>query len=490
MKFKRITTAVLAAVIAASGTVFAAAETETENETEYSGEYIAFDQIAGYIAERYIDETYTKDYIMAQGLSKLLEDDNPLLIQLLKATLESLDDYSEFYTAEEYKAFQDNIENTYYGIGIVMAMSDDGYVEILSFAEEDSKAEKAGFKIGDKIYKVDGVDVTGWSMEQVRSVIIGEENTTVNITVLRDGEEIELMTTRVATIQQATVSGGILNGNIGYIQIETFSSATSDEFAEMLDIMRDNNVENIIIDLRNNGGGVVSSAVGIAQQIVPEGKIIDVEYRQSEYNITYNSDLAEKEFDFIVLVNENTASSSEILASAVQDSGAGILVGTTTFGKAVIQNMYPLTNGSVFKITVAQYITRNGSEINHVGLTPDEEIENETSKIDTSNYTSFDYETKPSYGSSGDNVKSAKEKLSVLGFYDGDSSSGIFDEELKEAVKDFQREHSLFPYGILDIATQVKIDEVFSDIDVVTDNQLITAYEMFGGSKENLYVSE
>ncbi len=490
MKLKKITIAFLsAALLAGSCNVFAAAETETENETVYSSEYIAFEQIAGYIAERYIDESYTKDDIMTQGLSKLLEDNNPLLVQLLKATLESMDDYSEFYTAEEYKALQDDMENTFYGTGIIMAMSDGGYVEILSFAEENSKAEKAGFMVGDKIYKVDGVDVTGWSMEEVRSVIIGEENTTVNITVLRDGEEIDLMTTRVA-VHQSSVSGGILNGNIGYIQIGSFNSSTSSEFEDSLDLMRDNNVEKVIIDLRNNGGGIVSGAVEIAQQIVPKGKIIDVEYRQSEYNITYNSDLEEKEFDFIVLVNENTASASEILASAVQDSGAGILVGTTTFGKAVIQNMYPLINGAVFKITVAQYITRNGNEINHIGLTPDEEVENLTSKIDTSKYTSFDYETKPSYGGSGYNVKSAKEKLYLLGFYEGDVSSEVFDEDLKEAVKDFQRENSLFSYGILDIATQVKIDEVFSDIDVVTDNQLITAYEMFGGSKDELYADD
>ncbi|MGN0107090.1 MAG: S41 family peptidase, partial [Hominilimicola sp.] len=480
MNFRRITAAFLAAVIMAAGTVFAAGNVENTAELQYSGEYQAFEQIAKYVAERYIDDSYTKEEIMAQGLSKLMENNDPLLIALLKTTLESMDDYSEFYTAEEYKEFQNMINRTFYGIGVTMHQTGTDYVEITGFASGNDNAEKAGFKVGDKIYKVNGTDVTGWKLQDVREEIIGEEGTAVKITVLREDKAIELVATRVA-ISETTVSGGILEGDIGYIQIVSFNSETAEDFEETLNMMREKNVKKVILDLRNNGGGVVSAATRIAQMIVPKGKIIDVKYRQSEYNETYTSNLEKKEFDFVVLVNEHTASASEILASAIQDSGAGKLVGTTTFGKAVIQNTFPLTNGSAFKLTVGQYITRNGNEINHKGLTPDTYVENVTSKIDTSKYTQFDYSKRSALGMNDDNVKAAKERLSVLGYYDGTIDSSMFGEELKSAVKAFQQANDIFSYGVLDIPTQERIEEIFSDIDVTSDEQLKTAYEMFGG---------
>lgn len=485
MKLKKIISLVLTSVmLAPTSAVFAKTD-----EAEYSGEYQAFRQIAEYVSERYIDDSLTTEDIMAQGLSALLEGNDPLLIELLKSTLESMDDYSEFFTPEEYKAFQQSIEKTFYGIGITMQMQDDGYVQIVGFVEENGTAEKNGFKIGDKIYKVDGVDVTGWTMEEVRSKVIGEENTAVCITVLRDGEKIELETTRVA-VHEDTVGGGVLAGNIGYIQIISFSTSTYPQFVETLNFLRKKGVEKIILDLRNNGGGLVSSAVDIAKDIVPKGKVIDVKYRQSEYDMTYKSTLAKKEFDWVVLVNENTASAAEILASAMQDSGAAKLVGTTTYGKAVIQNMFPLTNGSVFKLTVGEYITRNGKEINHVGLTPNEYVENVVSKIDTTGYSFFDFKTKSSFGSSDDNVKAAKERLKILGFFDGETSSKVFDAELKTAVSDFQKANDLFSYGILDVATQVKIEKAFSSIEITTDDQMKKAYSMLGGNAEELFVND
>lgn len=487
MKIKRIIAAALsAAMLCASGAVFAAQSKTTETEMQYSGEYTAFKQIADYIAERYIDESYTSDAIMAQGLSALLANNDPLLVELLKATLESMDDYSEFYTPEEYKEFENQITNTFYGIGVSMKMGEDGYVVITGFAEENGNAEKAGFRIGDKFFKVNGDDVTGMSLQEVRSKVIGEEGTTVKITVLRDDREVELTATRVA-VSSITVSGGMLDGGIGYIQIATFGPNTASEFEELLDFMRENNVTKIILDLRDNGGGLVSAATDIAQMIVPKGKIIDVKYRQSKYNMTYNSNLTKKEFDFMVLVNEHTASASEILASAIQDSGAGKLVGTTTFGKAVIQNTFPLTNGSMFKLTVGQYITRNGKEINHVGLTPDEYAENEKSKLDLSGYSQFDFNTKSVLGNSGENVKAAKERLALIGYYNGDTENDVFDTELREAVINFQRANDIFSYGILDVVTQARIENIVSQLEKTDDNQLIKAYEMFGGKAEDLF---
>ncbi len=492
MRFKKITAAALAALMIAIPAVSFAEDIsgDLEEQIEVSGEYEAFEKIAQYVSERYIDDSFSKEDIMQKGLSALLENNNPLLIDLLKATLESMDDYSEFFTAEEYNEYINQFNQTFYGIGIVMRQSDDGnYVEIIGFSEENGKAEEAGFRIGDKICKVNGTDVTGWKLSDTRELIVGKEGTTVEVTVLRDGVEINITATRVA-VSENTVTGGILNGNIGYIQLTSFNAKSVSEFETNLNFMRDHDVKKIIIDLRNNGGGLVSAAVDIAEMIVPKGKIIDVKFRESQYDATYNSNLAHKEFDFAVLVNEYTASSAEILASAIQDSGAGVLIGTQTYGKAVIQNQYPLSNGMVFKLTVGQYITRNGREINHVGLTPDKEVENVIEKIDDTDYTKFDFATRTSFGDTHSNVTAAKERLYMLRFYDGETDSGVFTEELKESVRNFQQANSLLPNAVLDVATQLRINNLFLELESTEDKQLTYAYEFFGGSRDDLYLDE
>jgi carboxyl-terminal processing protease len=132
----------------------------------------------------------------------------------------------------------------------------------------------------------------------------------------------------------------------------------------------------------------------------------------------------------------------------------------------------------VFKLTIGQYITRNGKEINHIGLTPDEYVENTVGKIDTSKYTQFDFETKSALGNSSDNVKAAKERLSLMGYYSGDTESPVFDENFKDALKSFQQVNEIFSYGVLDVPTQKRMEEVFADLDAVSDNQFDTAYEL------------
>lgn len=480
MKFTKIAAFVTAGAMLLQVNAFAAKTTATVDETEYSGEYQAFDQITDYISELYIDE-YSKSELMAKGLSNYLDGNDDVLVGLLKATLESLDDYSEFYTEEEYKEYMEDLNHVYYGIGVMMRQEEDGTVRIVDFAEGSDNAQKAGFKLGDIFVKINGEDVTGMGVSEIRDRVIGEEGTTVDITVLRDDKEIELTATRVA-VNGLSVSSYILNDNIGYIRIVSFSSGTAAEFEKALDYMRDNDVKKIILDLRNNGGGLISAAVDIAKSIVPKGKIADLKCRDSRYDMSYSSTLNKKEFDFAVLVNENTASASELLAGAIQDSKSGTLIGTTTFGKAVFQNSYTLKNGAAFKLTVGEYLTRNGRKINKIGLTPDEVVENEITKLDTSEMKQFDF--KPvSLGAKSDNVQAAKERLEVFGYYDGEIND-VFDTELYEAVKAFQSGNGIFSYGVLDASTQKLIDEGATDLDVLNDKQLDAAFVKLGGKLE------
>ncbi len=466
---------------------FVYAKTAEEEELKFtpSIEYQGYETISKFISERFIDEGYTAEDIMLMGMSAYLEKyGDDALVEFLKGAMRQLDDYSDFYTAEEYRDYMNAVNQTFYGLGVSLQQSGE-YVEIVEFVEEGGLAQESGFMVGDKIVSVNGKDVVGQSVSEVRSLVIGELNTTVDIVVLRGDELIELVGTRTA-VHTATVTGVVLEGNIGYIHIIGFANTTAEEFAAVTEDFKAKGVKKVILDLRNNGGGHVSAAVGIAEKIVPKGKIIDVKYRDKKLNYTYKSELTEAPFEIVTLVNERTASASEILASAIQDSGAGILLGETTYGKAVIQSPYYVRNGMVIKLTIGGYITRNGHEINKIGLEPDIDVENAKKKIDTTSYTKFDFLTPTSLGASGQNVKAAKERLGVMGYYDGNMHNDVFNVDLKEAISVFQRNNNMADSGVLDVATQIMLKEVFEDILVELDTQLEEAYKYFGGDVANL----
>lgn len=473
MKLKRIITAVVAAALLTVPTMASAKEPSKEYET--------YNNILDFIEKSYIDETYTKDVVLKNAIDNYLRENPQRMIELLKSTFDELDDYSEFFTFSELQAFMDNVNNVSYGIGVVI-QEKDGYV-VITECLEDGGAVKAGIQPGDKIIKVDGKDVIGLSMDVVRSYVVGERLTDVTVTVLRADKEYEYKITR-DSVKNVTVSSTILDGNIGYISVSTFADTTALEFAEALDKMSESGVKKIMLDLRDNGGGVTDAAINMAKMIVPEGVIITLEHRLEEKSVVYKSDLKETEFEFVVLVNENTASASEILASAIQESGAGVLVGGNTYGKAVAQEVFVLADayGGV-KLTTAHYLTRNGNEINGIGLEPDEFVLNEVRKVDTTKYTPFEYNKKYQIGEKGQSVRAAEERLSKIGYSVGNVDDE-YTEETQNAVYRFQEENGLYPYGVLDITTQVKINNVFYEMTELVDKQFDRAYELAGGVTE------
>lgn len=476
MKIKSFIAFILSLVLLIPNSVLAA-ESESENKSYLTYDY--FRRLMTYASELYIDDDITVDELIDIALEKAADENPEFVEQLLKAGFSALDEYSQYYTATELDSYLNDINHIFYGIGVVIQQSDN-FIEITSCLE-DGSAYAAGIQPGDKIYSVDGVSAEGKTVTQVQNMILGEVDTLVTVTVLRGTTQITYELKR-CPVSSATVNYGILKGNIGYIEIINFAEKTAEEFKSGLEMMDENGITKIILDLRGNPGGYLFSAIDIAKLIVPKGVIVQTMFRNEGKNEVYYSDLKDAKYEFAVLVNQHTASAAEVLAGAMQDSGVGTLIGETTYGKAVIQEIYRLVSGG-FKLTTGHYLTRDGHEINNIGIEPDEYVVNTTQWVDMSNYTPFDYKTKWKVGETGEGVLAAKERLRGLGYYTGPLDSK-FNTALEKAVTAFQADQDLYPYGVLDISTQVRIENVFCKTEEVVDNQFERAYTMFGGIVE------
>ena len=267
------------------------------------------------------------------------------------------------------------LSGTYGGIGAYISLDETYNIAKIAGVMKDSPAEKAGLKADDLIYKVDGKLTDGMSLDDVVSLVKGEEGTTVNLTIARKGEDdyLEIKVKR-EIIDAPTVDTKVLDNDIGYIEVAGFESVTADQFREGLSDLQSKNIKGLIIDLRNNPGGDVDVCVDMARQILPKGLVfymVDSSGKKTEYKCDGKNKL---KIPLAVLVNGNSASASEIFSGAVQDSKIGTLVGTQTFGKGIVQTVYSLTDGTAVKITTANYYTRSGHNINKVGITPDIEV--------------------------------------------------------------------------------------------------------------------
>lgn len=473
MKKNRFLSFILAAVLLFSQPVFA---------EEINFEYDLFERLINYASNLYIDDTVTSEQIMENAVMTVVKDNPELANQLIKAGFQSLDEYSEYYTREEFELFNKNLNHIVYGIGVIIQQVGD-YITVMS-CTKGGGAEAAGVMSGDQISKVDGVDVKGMSIDKVQDLVVGELGTQVTVTFLRNGQEIERVITR-QEVKGTTVSSEILEGKIGYIVISNFAVDTADEFNEVLKQFKIAGIYNIILDLRDNPGGYLQSAVDIAKVTVPRGVIVSTAYRNDWENVVEYSNLKETKFKFAVLVNENTASAAEVLASAMGESGVGFVIGEQTYGKGVIQQMFQMWDGTAFKITTGKYYTRSGHDIHGNGIEPHEFVSNSVRQIDVTQYTGFDYKTEQVAGDVSHNVRAAKERLFLLGYYRGVADDN-FDETFAESVKLFQEENGLTPTGMLDVITKVKIENTFYVLDEMIDNQLIYAYEYFGGNPADL----
>ena len=285
------------------------------------------------------------------------------------------DPYTEYISKEEMEEYMQDTLGNYVGIGIYMTTNTkNGHIVVLA-TMKGSPAENAGLKPGDEIIGVDGEDCTTKNSTEVSNKIKGEEGTTVKLEILRDNQTLTFEVKR-ENIKVNPVEGKVVNDNIGYIKFTSFDETTAEDFKTTYEQLASQNIQSLIIDLRNNGGGLVDQAVDIADYFLEKGQVVIYEV---DKNGNEEAEMSENDpiinMPVVILTNENTASASEILAGSLKDYGKATIVGTTTYGKGVIQQILSFKDGSGLKITTEEYQTPNHNKINKIGIEPDEVVE-------------------------------------------------------------------------------------------------------------------
>lgn len=304
-------------------------------------------------------------------------NDEKLLEGAIKGYIEGLDDpYTEYLTKEEMEEFTEQTNAEYVGIGVYVSYDKTNNTLLIVGVMKNSPALEAGMQPGDIIEKIEGTAYSGEQLSEATSILKGKEGTTVKVTVLRDGKEIDMDITR-KKITVDHVASKMLENQIAYIQIDSFDSGVQEAFKEQITQLRNDGAKSIIIDLRSNGGGIVDEATGIAELFVKKGETILITKGKSQEEKTTKSKQNPiiTDMSVVVLVNEGTASASEILAAALKEQYGAKIVGKTTYGKGVIQTLYTLTDGSGLKITTDEYFTPNHNKIHKVGINPDVEVD-------------------------------------------------------------------------------------------------------------------
>ncbi len=430
-----------------------------------------------------------------QGIINMIRDqykgsltDSQLVEGAVGGMLGSLDEYTTYYTPKQADSFMGSVTGVFGGIGVSMEISGD-YI-LVSKVFSASPAEKAGILQGDKIVEVSGKSLIKASADEAASIIRGEAGTKVKLGILRNG---------ISTVKYIEVTREIIKinpvsyeirGGIGYIKLEMFNENTDEYITKALAEMDKNKITKLILDLRDNPGGEVSQSVAVAQKFVPKGLITKLDYKSEKYpDVEYNSYLEKPKYKIAVLVNGMSASASEIVAGAIQDTGAGKLVGTKTFGKAKFQGLLPILTPEAFskyqqlygvnvvngfdlqmyhgvspakdeiagytKMTLGLYYTPKGRMIDGKGLAPDVKAEDTkpVSEIFINSIQKLTKTTKPGLNDQGIDIYNAEKLLKVMGYHI-ETLDTTLDAITVKAIKAYQKTTGLSISGLLDYKTQ------------------------------------
>ena len=423
--------------------------------SEFDKLYTAFDTLKG----KYYEEV----------------DQDTLINGAINGMVEALDDpYSDYMDTSEAKGFHDSISSSFEGIGAEI-QEQDGYIMIVS-PIKDSPAEKAGLKPNDIVTSVDGKSIQGMSANKAVLLIRGEKGTTVKLAIRRPGVEEQLDVSIVRdTIPIETVYGEMMEDGIANVQITSFSDNTTSELVTILNDMKSQGMKGLVLDLRQNPGGLLNQAIQISSLFLPDSKVVlQIEDRDgNKEKITSKASKENPNVPIIVVIDKGSASASEILAAAVSESGDVTLVGEKSFGKGTVQQAQDFSDGSNIKFTTEKWLTPEGNWIHKKGITPDVEV----ALPDYASLTMLNPDSELKLSLSSPEVKTAQKMLIALGYEPG-REDGYFDEKTEQAVKEFQTKENLEATGIISGKSTITLMEKLREKIKVNDTQIQKAVEV------------
>ena len=429
-------------------------------------------------------EDITERGLYRAAAERMLQENPELYTAALKGMLESIDQYSEYYTPEESEDLMITVSGEIVGIGVTIDFTDPETALIASVIA-DTPAERAGIKVGDIIVSANGENLRGAKSEFVLSRIRGEEGAEVYLEVERDGRILGFTMIREKIIGTSITTEVFEEDGkkLMYIRVHGFVSNTAQKFKEALVDADNQKISNLIIDLRDNGGGIFEQAVAMAENFVPLGKVITTaDYKFDLLDRVFKGTVKNpKKYQTVILTNGYTASASEVFAASLRENDLAITVGQPTYGKGTIQSINSLSAGGMIKFTTGFYLTPNGSNLNGTGMKPDMPVENTSWHPNKADFAEFAYNKVYQQGDAGEEILLAKEYLSLYGLYYGEMNE-VYDQELYYAVYAFQTQANLFPYGVLDLTTQINLRNYLDIVKIEQDNQLEAGFRTFGMS--------
>lgn len=468
-KNTRVLIALIIAFVMFSSPAFAI----TEQESRGTYDYLMVENVAGIVSNYYRFDT-TREYLMnAAFYEKLIHPDGDIE-DMISAIMSSLDKHSSYMTKEEYEyMIAHTISGEFAGIGVSINRISGRIVVISPII--DSPADAAGILPNDIIAYVNGENVLESTVEYVQAKVTGEIGTSVNIGILR-GTEILYFDIVRAKINETTVRTKILDSNIGYIMVTNFNKNTAEEAKIALEEFDEKGIEKLIVDVRNNPGGELTAAVNFCDLFIPKGVVAHIKYKDSSNNEIFYSQLKEKKYELVVLINGGSASASELFSGSVKDTYSGTIIGETTYGKGTVQTIMPFNpTGGALRITIAEYLTAGGRSINNVGVTPDYSIENKFEYRDTSELVDMKVTLELKSGDENEAVLALEQRLVFLGYME-DVADEVYDEKTVDAVKTFQAHRNLGAIGEANVETLMNLNNIdYDNIKFSVDCQLDTA---------------
>ncbi|SHI52913.1 S41 family peptidase [Lutispora thermophila] len=407
-------------------------------------------------------------------------DETTLIRGAIDGMFKTLDPHSTYMDAEEFKELMNFASGEYGSIGVLIEKRDGNITVVAPIA--DTPAEEAGLDTGDIIVSVDGTNIKDYTLGKAASLIKGDPGTRVKLGIIKAGTsdvvyiELTRALIKVESVKRETPfdrksEDEIKDSRIGYIRLTEFSENTYDDFKDAIEEFKAQGKKGLIIDLRNNPGGLLSSVVEICEEIIPEGPIVHIDAKGEENDETYSSTLKNPPFKIAVIVNGGSASAAEILTGAVKDSKVGVVVGTKTYGKGTVQNVMYLTNGGGIKMTIAEYLTRNRINIDGKGIEPDVKVE----LPDSEDLAPVKMDRDITLGTVGLDVYGIQQRLKNMGYQM--STDGVMNQATLNAINKFLKDNKLPEVKVLTKDAQKKILEIYSkDITkYIKDTQLEAA---------------